>query len=313
MSSDAQRLVYHGAEEFGAAVSGLFQPVRFEAPAGRFRAAMEACHAGDVMLSVVATGPHEIYCPYGPGRAATAPVKVMVPVGGAAVLRQYNREITVEPGNLALLDTADQYWIEGGRGFEFLIMMLPREGFGLDNARLAEGMAVPLADGPLSSAAPYLTALAANLGVCAAPSGAGLARHTADLIATMTRARLGSPAAVPGERGAGLLGTVRAYIAAHLADLALNPAMIAEGTQITVPHLHALFRETGVGVADYVRAERLESARRDLLDPGSTGLGVTGIAVRWGFADGAHFARAFRAAYGTTPREYRKDRALQRA
>ncbi|MEU5391505.1 helix-turn-helix domain-containing protein [Streptomyces tibetensis] len=34
------------------------------------------------------------------------------------------------------------------------------------------------------------------------------------------------------------------------------------------------------------------------------GAGVAAVARRWGFTSPSHFSRAFRAAYGTTPREW---------
>jgi AraC-like DNA-binding protein len=36
---------------------------------------------------------------------------------------------------------------------------------------------------------------------------------------------------------------------------------------------------------------------------------VSAIAARWGLMDAAHFSRAFRAAYGLPPAEYRMSRA----
>ncbi|MGC5018148.1 helix-turn-helix domain-containing protein [Micromonospora sp. DT47] len=51
------------------------------------------------------------------------------------------------------------------------------------------------------------------------------------------------------------------------------------------------------------------SSRR--ADPASAHLTVHEVAARSGFRDPAHFGRAFRAAYGLSPREHR-DRAARR-
>jgi AraC-like DNA-binding protein len=58
-------------------------------------------------------------------------------------------------------------------------------------------------------------------------------------------------------------------------------------------------------VAGWVRQRRLERCRRDLLDPASAARPVSAVAARWGLVNAAHFSRAFRAAYGLSPVEYR--------
>jgi AraC-like DNA-binding protein len=50
----------------------------------------------------------------------------------------------------------------------------------------------------------------------------------------------------------------------------------------------------------------LERSRRDLLDPALRARPVSAIAARHGFTEPAHFSRAFRAAYGRPPGEYRR-------
>ena len=60
-------------------------------------------------------------------------------------------------------------------------------------------------------------------------------------------------------------------------------------------------------MASYIRDLRLARCRRDLTDPALRNQPVQTVAARWGFPDKAHFSRAFRAAYGTTPQEHRDD------
>jgi len=64
------------------------------------------------------------------------------------------------------------------------------------------------------------------------------------------------------------------------------------------------FREVcGMPPAEYLLHRRLEAARHLLL---STGLSAAEIAIRTGFYDASHFTRAFRAAEGCTPNEFRR-------
>lgn len=86
---------------------------------------------------------------------------------------------------------------------------------------------------------------------------------------------------------------------------------------ITVPQLAARFflssghftelfsRQVGMPPAAYLRSLRLEKARALLKE---SSLSATQIALTTGFGDAAHFSRAFRAAYGISPSQYRKRR-----
>jgi AraC-like DNA-binding protein len=49
----------------------------------------------------------------------------------------------------------------------------------------------------------------------------------------------------------------------------------------------------------------LERCLDDLRDPALADVPIARIAARWGMANHAQFSRAFRAAYGVTPREAR--------
>lgn len=95
-----------------------------------------------------------------------------------------------------------------------------------------------------------------------------------------------------------------------LADPGLSPARVAARHDVSVRHLHRLFRRQGTSFNTVVRNLRLERCREDLANPRLRALPITEIAFRWGFSDSAHFSRCFRAAFGCTAREVRANRAL---
>ena len=70
--------------------------------------------------------------------------------------------------------------------------------------------------------------------------------------------------------------------------------------------LHQLFHDEGLTVAGWIRQRRLERCRRDLADPALAARPVAAIAARWGYPSAAEFSRAFRAAHGVPPAEYRR-------
>lgn len=110
----------------------------------------------------------------------------------------------------------------------------------------------------------------------------------------------------PETHGRTLTLRIKAYIRRHLGDQELTPARIAAAHHISRSHLYRLFQAEGLTVASHIRDQRLESARRDLLDPALRALPVHTVAARWGFPRAAEFTRAFRGAFGVPPSELRR-------
>lgn len=88
---------------------------------------------------------------------------------------------------------------------------------------------------------------------------------------------------------------------------ALKVGVLSAAVQhVSLRYLQKLFEEEQATVAGWIRQRRLERCRRDLLDPALGERPVSAIANRRGLPSPAHFSRAFRAAYGATPVEYRR-------
>lgn len=96
------------------------------------------------------------------------------------------------------------------------------------------------------------------------------------------------------------------YARAHLPDPGLDAASIARAHSISVRQLYVVLARGDVRLGNWIRRERLEACLRDLARPDSGDLSITSIARRWGFADLSAFGRAFRTAYGLSPREWRQ-------
>jgi AraC-like DNA-binding protein len=101
-----------------------------------------------------------------------------------------------------------------------------------------------------------------------------------------------------------LVTRIEAYVQQHLADPGLSPESIAQAHAISVRQLYKLWSDRELGLAEWIIRGRLEGARRDIAKGGSVGLAA--VARRWGFTDATHFGRRFRAAYGISPREWRR-------
>jgi len=99
-----------------------------------------------------------------------------------------------------------------------------------------------------------------------------------------------------------ILGQVRHYIQAHLADPDLSPETVLAATQLPRRSLYRLFEERG-GLAAYIRYLRLRRAAEELAN--FPHMPVTDVAYGLGFRSPSDFTRAFRRMYAMAPQDFR--------
>jgi AraC-like DNA-binding protein len=231
--------------------------------------------------------------------------KIDVQARGRTVVAQDGRESQQEIGDFTFVDLSrPARWFNSSA--TLVAVLFPRSLLPLDPNEVARLTGVRIRGdrgaGALVSA--YARRLLTHVDECGATERARLGATMLDLVVTALAAQLGER--VPPETGRrALLLRVHAYIEQHLGDPGLTPPSIAAAQYISVRYLHRLFETEQTTVADWIRRRRLERCRRDLLDPGLASRPVSAIAARWGLTSPAHFSRAFRAAYGMPPAEYR--------
>jgi AraC-like DNA-binding protein len=98
------------------------------------------------------------------------------------------------------------------------------------------------------------------------------------------------------------------YIESNLADTSLGPARLREILKVSRTALYELFEPMG-GVAEHVRARRLDEAMRRLESPLHARDLIGAIACAVGFMSESTFNRAFKERFGCTPTEARRHRA----
>lgn len=127
-----------------------------------------------------------------------------------------------------------------------------------------------------------------------------------DLLTGMLASELQTDATLaPETHRRNTVARVRSHIQENLRDPLLSPQTIAAAHHLSTRQLHRLFVDEEHTVAAYIRQQRLERARRDLVCPRQQATPVHAVAARWGFPAMAHFSRAFRESYGMPPSEYR--------
>ncbi|MER7670124.1 helix-turn-helix domain-containing protein [Kitasatospora sp. NPDC096128] len=242
-------------------------------------------------------------------------VGVGVQLSGRAVLEQDGRRAQVAEGGLVLYDTGRPYSVDFPERFRTHLFHLPRRLLGVPERELRQvaGTAVTPEEGCGSVLLPFLETLAASAHSYSAPVGDRLAGSVADLVGTLVAQlaaeREADDAVGPGTPNGHLVRRVREHIDLHLGDPEMSPETIARALHISVRYLHRLFEGEEVTVGRLIQRRRLDECARELARRSRTAPTVSAVAQRWGFVNPAHFSRAFRAAYGVSPREWRVLRA----
>jgi AraC-like DNA-binding protein len=234
-------------------------------------------------------------------------------LNGHGFVDQSGRQAHLPPATFTLYDNSHPYGIDlapaGGAGYiRGLIVNFPRRLLPLPPGKVKQLTSVTMPAGPGIGAltSRLLVQLATGMDHYTPAEAARLSTAALEVLATRLAHELdGDRWVAPEMHRRVLLERLHAFIQQNLADPDLSPAAIAAAHHISLRLLHKLFQEQGETVAGWIRARRLEGSGRDLLDPAHAHRPVAVIGARWGFRSPIQFSRAFRAAYGLPPREYR--------
>jgi AraC-like DNA-binding protein len=140
----------------------------------------------------------------------------------------------------------------------------------------------------------------------AIPKGAQhrLAAQIVDLVA-LSLTSADRPSFEETSSRAALHARCKDIILGRLWDDQLDPQTVADAAGLSVRSLHRLFNEHGHTVRDFITQSRLNASWAELANPASRHLPIAEIAARCGYRSPSHFATAFKALFGVTPRECR--------
>ncbi|GAB3409875.1 helix-turn-helix domain-containing protein [Schumannella luteola] len=233
--------------------------------------------------------------------------KVTMQLAGRGLLVQDGREAVLEPGDLAIYDTGRPYSLIFDEATRILVFMFPRRLVDLPVDSVGELTSVrfPGDRGVGAIVGPLLRRTADPTQQRSRATASRLTYGALDFVTTLLSDEL-DQRSDPRDPHAALVRRIRAYIDDHLGDADLDPGQIASAHFISTRHLHGLFQGQGTTVAAWIRSQRLERCRRDLLDPVFADRPVGAVAARWGLHDAAHFSRIFKATFGVAPSEHRQ-------
>jgi AraC-like DNA-binding protein len=238
-----------------------------------------------------------------------------VMAAGRLVVQHDGRESVVGTGDLMLLDPSRPTRIIHS-ATRHVSLAVPRVMLPLRGEEIAQltGVRIPGDHGIGALVSSLALQLPRHLDDCGRLEGVRLGSAVIDLlmVALATQLRRADTIEI-GTRQQALLHRIHAFIEQRLGDPDLSPGTIASAHYISLRYLHKLFEAQDVTVAGWIRQRRLERCRRDLMDPTLRARPLSAIAGAWGFGSAVHFSRAFRAAYGVPPSEYRKQGDLRTA
>lgn len=272
------------------AFQALIRP-RLLGPVSVIECACDPCHGR--------RGPAEI------ARCGEAFYGILHVVQGHEVVRQGGREARLHAGDLTLWDSTRPIDFSIAGRLHKITLLIPQRLLDATFPRAYDRVAtlLPARSGCGALLASHLRALAREREEVPPASLPRLLAATIDLLASA----IGPEAPGSTAQHSALLARIRAFVLDRLHEPDLSPAAIAAAHGISVRQLHRVFQAMGCTVERWIWQQRLARCRRELLDP--AGATISQIAFRWGFSDAAHFSRAFRRAFGLSPRELRRQMA----
>jgi AraC-like DNA-binding protein len=273
---------------------------------GDFRGRLVHCDVGDVRLCRLSASSH---------RVARTPdlirqddrgfLKVVFQLEGSTWFEQGGRKTLLSPGEWSIYDTMKAYTVSNTSEIEQMVLLVPREkvlAAHLDPDQLLVRRYDARA-GIGRLACDLLQKTFDEIERCSPESAEAIGEAVAQLLRQSLMECAGRP--TPHSLREALRDRIRTYIHHNLRDPDLSIDRIAAALRCSKRNLHKAFSNDGATLSDTIWRLRLERCRHDLRSPACAWKSITEIAFSWGFSSATHFSRAFKEAYGISPKAYR--------
>lgn len=240
-------------------------------------------------------------------RATSDDLHISFQLASRGIIQQGRRMVSVRPGSVSIYATDAPYLQDYSEpGQKQLIVQVSRAALGLPFGALnsmLENLTIPTAD-TTRVFYTYIAEAQKHARESDGVAGAEAGVVAKDLAVTMLRSAASGRRIVPQTPG-GMLHTIGNYVDEHLSDVTVDD--LAARFFISRRRLYDIFNGLETTPSEFLRTKRLEYSAARLADVTESRTTIAEVARAAGFDDQTTFTRAFRRAYGVTPRAWRKD------
>jgi AraC-like DNA-binding protein len=295
------------ADGWESVVSGCFVPLRCAGFEPQFSGRMEHTAVDErLSVSLVTTcGTSAERTRRLAARAGGDDLHLSLQRSSVGTVSQNGRSARVRPGSVTVYATDQPYYLDYSRPEQQqLIVQVSRSSLGLTEGMVdaaTHRLAVP--DGLGAAATRGLFSYVAGLAESRNDDQREVGATIRDLAQVMLCASF-EEKRMPRTAG-GLRHTVKEFLRANATKPGIDMDHVARRHFVSRRRLYQVFEQAELSPAAFLRTERLAIAARMLEGAPLSGRTVEQIAYASGFEDLRTFTRAFRRAYGCTPREWR--------
>ncbi|WP_136065323.1 transcriptional regulator FeaR [Modicisalibacter radicis] len=233
---------------------------------------------------------------------------------GHATLVQNGVSIAMRPGEMLLMDSARACEI-------FPHGLIEHESFHLPRGEVARQFGrqpVPFMKIVAGCTSGQIMQLIVNrmvsgpLAADAQEQESGVANSLIALLPAIYQHQAATPSLFD-QAGSTLYLCIQQFIDQHLHEDELGPERLASQFHVSIRQLYRLFERHDETVCRYVQRRRLARCGEELANPMLADRSITQIAYKWGFTDSAHFSRAFKREFSSSPRDYRRSQLAKAA
>ncbi len=232
-------------------------------------------------------------------------------VEGTGKTRQIGREVTLQPGDFAIVDSTIPYALEFDGPVKRIVMRLPRA-----ELRRRGGISQNICCRAYRGSA-GTSGMASNMMISMEKHGRevspmmhqSLASTILDLILFSEAEDMAETTRLSQSNEA-TLQRVRAVVLANLSDPELSAERVAALAGISMRYVHKLFSGTGTSLNRWIQEERLAACHRCLSNPAHAYRSIMEISLSNGFNDSGYFSYLFSRRYGISPSKLRGQKRL---
>jgi AraC family transcriptional regulator, positive regulator of tynA and feaB len=215
-----------------------------------------------------------------------------------------HQSLTLSPGEMMIVSVGRTYRLEMGENCEALLLFFDPASFPAWQEIVHRDMSKVIdACGAVAASAAAASALLRH--ARGGRADALAVRSVVELALSSLERDDGAPPRLPPS-----LQRARLLIGRNIGDATYGPDALAKDLGVCRRSLYSLFGRLGLSPAAYIKRQRLEHARNEILSGRNRQVSLSTIALENGFPDSSSFSHAFKAVYGVTPSTLRLRRKL---